>query len=79
MALGAQITLVPRLIIAEGMKPALIGMLGGLCEAIGLGRVAGTLIYGVRPIRPDCVWSGFIVLASTAFHASLIPAYRATA
>jgi putative ABC transport system permease protein len=78
MALGAQIRDVLRLIVVEGMKPALIGMLGGLCGAIALGRVLSTLIYGVRPVDPITFGTVSLVLASTAFFASMIPAYRAT-
>jgi putative ABC transport system permease protein len=78
MALGAQIGDVLRLIVVEGMKPALIGMLAGLCGAIALGRVISTLIYGVRPIDPITFGTVSLVLASTAFFASMIPAYRAT-
>jgi putative ABC transport system permease protein len=78
MALGAQIADVLRLILVEGMKPALIGMGIGLCGAMALARLVSTLIYGVRPIDPITFGAVSFALAGTAFFASVIPAYRAT-
>jgi putative ABC transport system permease protein len=78
MALGAQIVDLLRLVLIAAMKPALIGMVIGLCGAMALARLVSTLVYGVRPIDPMTFGAVSLVLASTAFLASMIPAYRAT-
>ena len=52
MALGAQIGDVLRMIVAEGMKPTLLGVAIGLAGALALGRVMASVIYGVS--ARDC-------------------------
>ena len=47
MALGAQISDVLRMVVIEGMKPTLLGVLIGLVGALALGRVLSSVIYGV--------------------------------
>jgi predicted permease len=78
MALGAQIADVLRLILVEGMKPALIGMVIGFSGAMALARLVRTLIYGVPPSDPMTFGAVSLVLVGTAFLVSMVPAYRAT-
>ena len=78
MALGAQIGDVLRMIVVEGMKPTLIGLVIGLVGALALGRVVGSLIYGVSAKDPATYAAVSVLLAMVAFVASVIPAYRAT-
>ena len=47
MALGAQLSDVLRMVVIEGMKPTLIGVLIGLAGALALGRVLSSVIYRV--------------------------------
>lgn len=78
MALGAQIRDVLQLIVIEGMKPTFTGVVIGLAGALVLGRLLTSLIYGVKVIDAITFGGVSLLLASVAFFASLIPAYRAT-
>ncbi|HEX6908518.1 MAG TPA: ABC transporter permease [Terriglobales bacterium] len=78
MALGAQIGDVLRLVVMEGMKPTLLGLVIGLAGALALGRVVSKLIYGVSAADPATFAAVSALLAVVALAASVIPAYRAT-
>ena len=58
MALGASAGDVVRLVIAEGMRPALTGVLLGAFGAFALGGVLSKLIYGVSAADPHHVPGG---------------------
>src|SRR5215510_12976702 len=78
MALGAQIRDVLRLIIGEGVKLALVGLLIGFGGAWALTRLMKNLLFGVSPTDPLT----YIVIASLltffALLACYIPARTAT-
>jgi len=78
MALGAQIADVLRMIVKEGMKPTLIGLVIGIMGALALGRVLSSLIYGVKATDLATFTAVTIGLVGVGFLASIIPAYRAT-
>jgi putative ABC transport system permease protein len=78
MALGARVRDVLRLIVIEGMRPTLIGVVIGLAGALALGRVLANLIYGVKPTDPITFGAVSVLLAAVALFASIVPAYRAT-
>jgi putative ABC transport system permease protein len=78
MALGANPAGVLRLVITEGMKPALIGMLLGTVGAYALGGLLSKLIYGVSPADPLTFLVVALLLLAVALVACVIPAYRAT-
>jgi len=78
IALGAQVRDVLRLVVADGMKPTLIGVAIGIAGALALSRVVAKLIYGVSPTDPATLAVVSLLLAAVAFFASIIPAYRAT-
>ena len=78
MALGAQIADVLRMIVKEGMKPTLIGLVIGIMGALALGRVLSSLIYGVKATDLATFTGVTIGLVGVGFVASIIPAYRAT-
>jgi putative ABC transport system permease protein len=78
LALGAQSGDVLRMVVFEGMKPALLGVGLGTAGALALGRVLSSLIYGVKPTDPITFLSVVFLLVAIAFFASSIPAYRAT-
>src|SRR4029077_1498104 len=52
IALGARPADVIRLVVAEGMRPTLIGMAVGVAGAFALGGVLSKLVYGVSPADP---------------------------
>jgi putative ABC transport system permease protein len=78
MALGAQIRDVLRLVVFEGMKPALVGMVIGLTGAMLLGRVLAKLVFGVKTTDPATFAAVSILLMAVALLATAVPAYRAT-
>jgi predicted permease len=78
MALGAQLNDVLRMVITEGMCPALIGVGLGLAGALALKRAISSLIFGVSESDPLTFLSVAVLLAMVALVASILPAYRAT-
>jgi ABC-type antimicrobial peptide transport system permease subunit len=78
MALGAQTADVLRLIVAQGMKPVVIGLAVGLAAAIALGRLISTQLYQVSPHNPALLLGTTVILALAALLACLFPARRAS-
>ena len=78
LALGARLNDILRMVILEGMKPALLGLAIGVCVALALGRVMSSLIYQIRPSDPLTFLTVALLLAAVALVATVIPAIRAT-
>jgi putative ABC transport system permease protein len=76
-ALGAQRADVLRLVIVQGMSPALVGIAAGTIAAIASAKVMETLVFGVSATDPLTLAAVAATLAVVAFIASLVPAYRA--
>jgi len=76
-ALGAQTGDLLRLVVREGMTPALLGIavgaLGALLASVSLER----LVFGVSASDPLTLAAVAVSLALIALGASLVPAYRA--
>jgi ABC-type antimicrobial peptide transport system permease subunit len=78
LALGAQYATVRRMVVFQGMRLALVGVIIGLASAFGLTRLIESLLYGVRA-RDPLVFIGVPVLLSVvALVAVWVPARRAT-
>ena len=78
LALGAGRAAVMRMVIAQGMRLAVIGMAIGMIFAAMVTRFAATFLYGISPTDPITFVSIFGILGSVAFMACYIPARRAT-
>jgi putative ABC transport system permease protein len=78
MALGAQRRDVLKLILAQGLKLALLGIALGLGAAFALMRWMETLLFNVRPTDPLTFSVIAVVLLLVALCACWIPARRAT-
>jgi predicted permease len=76
-ALGAQRADVLRLVIVEGMSPALVGIAAGTIAALASAKVMKTLVFGVSASDPLTLAAVAATLALVALLASLVPAYRA--
>ena len=76
-ALGAQTADVLRLVIVEGMSPALVGIAAGTIAALASAKVMETLVFGVSASDPLTLAAVGATLALVALMASLVPAYRA--
>ncbi len=78
MALGAQIGDVLRMVVFEGIKPTLMGMLIGILGALALGRVLSSVIYGVGARDLATFASVAVLMTGVGLVASILPAWRAT-
>jgi predicted permease len=78
LALGAQLRDVLRMVVFEGMKPVLLGVVIGVAGALAMGRIVSSLIFEVKPSDPLTFLGVTVLLAAIALLASIIPAYRAT-
>jgi predicted permease len=77
MALGAQIRDVIRMVVVQGMTPALVGVVIGAVASLALGRVLASVIYGVGARDTVTFASVSVLLLGVALFASAFPAYRA--
>ena len=78
MALGARGGDVLRLVIGQGLKMVLIGVVIGLAGAAALSRVMTSLLFGVSATDPAIFIIIALLLTGVALLASYIPARRAT-
>ena len=79
VALGAQRTDVLRMVIGQGVRVVVSGVVVGIVAAMLLGRVLEGLLYAVHPRDPLTVGTVALLLAAVALFASYVPARRATA
>jgi ABC-type antimicrobial peptide transport system permease subunit len=77
IALGAQQRHVLRLVLAQGARLALIGIVIGLLAAFGLTRLMASLLYGLSASDPLTFAAVSAVLFVVALLACYIPARRA--
>jgi predicted permease len=77
MALGAQPGDVLRLVIGHGTNMALIGVIIGICAALGLTRLMANQLFGVSAHDPLTFAGVAVLLVIVAVVASYIPARRA--
>jgi predicted permease len=77
MALGAHAAVVLRTVVAQGMRPALIGLGLGLLGAVGLTRAMSALLLGVSATDALTYGIASLVLIVASLVATAIPAWRA--
>ena len=77
MALGAEGRDVLRLIVGEGMRLAVIGIVAGALIALVATRWVAPLLYDVAPNDPRVFGGVALALLAVAVLASTIPAWRA--
>ncbi|MGD0893499.1 MAG: ABC transporter permease [Terracidiphilus sp.] len=78
MALGARRSDVLRLVLGEGVKMALVGVVIGIASALALTRLMSNQIFGVTAHDPLTFAGVALVLLMVAIAACYIPARRAT-
>lgn len=77
MALGARRADVVRLVLGEGIRVAVAGVVLGTLAAIAVGRFAASMLFGISPYDVTTLAQVGIVLLAVAGVASLVPAWRA--
>jgi predicted permease len=78
IALGAQREQILRLILVDGLRPAVIGLALGLAASAAVTREIQSLLYGTRPLDPTVFGLVSLVLLLVAGAACVIPAWRAS-
>jgi putative ABC transport system permease protein len=77
MSLGAQPRQVLRLVMRQGLKLALCGIVIGAAAAFALTRLMMSLLFGVSPADPFTFTGVAILLVAVALAACYVPARRA--
>ena len=77
LALGADPSRVGRMIFADGMRLALLGIVPGVLGAYAAARGMRALLFGVAPSDPATFAAAVVLALLMAFAGSLVPALRA--
>jgi putative ABC transport system permease protein len=78
LALGAPRRNILRLILGQGLKLTLVGMMFGMAGALALTKIIAQLLYGVTAVDPPTFILVSLTLAGAALLACWLPARRAT-
>lgn len=78
IALGAQRDHVLRLMLFDGLRPALFGLALGLAASLAAVRLIQSMLYGTTPLDPAVFASVTLALLVVAILACLAPAWRAS-
>ena len=77
-AVGAQSRQIIQLIVVEGSRMVLAGLVIGAMVAVLVGRLLKTLLFDVKPSDPMALGIAAIAFGAVAIAACLLPAYRAS-
>jgi putative ABC transport system permease protein len=78
MALGAGPDEVRRMVVAQGMRLALLGIVIGIPAGLALTRVMVSMIFGIRTWDPAVFGAVAVLLSAVAAFATYAPSLRAT-
>ena len=78
MALGASPERVRRMVVLQGMRLVLGGVVIGMAAALALSRFLVSLVFGVKVRDPAVFVTVVVVLSAVALTATYVPALRAS-
>jgi putative ABC transport system permease protein len=78
LALGAGSTAVKQMVVVQGMRLALVGVVIGLASAFGLTRFIASFLFGVKPLDLTVFAAIPVLLTVVALVAVWVPARRAS-
>jgi predicted permease len=78
MALGAKRDQVLRLMLSDGLRPALYGLVLGIAASAAAVRLIQSMLYGTRSLDPTIFATVAATLFVVAALACLVPAWRAS-
>ena len=78
IALGAQRKQVLRLVLVDGLRPALIGLVLGLAASAVVVRLIRSMLYETSPLDASVFAMVAAILLSVAVLACMMPAWRAS-
>ena len=78
MALGAQRSVVVRMILRRALVLAAVGLAIGLPTALGASRLVESFLFGIKPDDPLALASAVGVLLAAALLAGYLPALKAS-
>jgi len=78
MALGADRASVLRMVLGQGLRLTLFGVLAGLTAAFALNRLIASLLFGVKPTDPVTIGGVVLLITTVALIACYLPARGAT-
>jgi predicted permease len=78
IALGSPRDRIVRLMLGDGLRPALWGLVLGLAASVGVTRLITSLLFGTQPLDPMVFVVVSVTLLLVAAVACLLPAWRAS-
>ena len=78
LALGADPRRVVRLVVLDGMRVGVTGLVFGVISALAVTRLASSLLYGVSPRDPMTIVGASSFLLIVVALANYVPARRAS-
>jgi ABC-type lipoprotein release transport system permease subunit len=78
MALGATAGSVRRMVVSQGARVVVVGVIIGIVVALAATRLLGTLLYGVEPVDPVVFATMSVTMIAIGALASYMPAHRAS-
>jgi predicted permease len=78
IALGAQREQILCLILFDGLRPALLGLILGLTASAGATQLIRSMLYGTDPSDPAVIGAVILTLLLIALIACIFPAWRAS-
>jgi putative ABC transport system permease protein len=78
MALGAPRRQVLRLMLLDGLRPAILGLIMGLAASTAVVRLIRSMLYDTQPVDPAVYAEVAAMLLAVAALACMLPAWRAS-